>query len=344
MATKNIDFKEISVVVQGAVAGSKNSIPKARFTEIGLKSIRKYLPGATIILSTWEGTDAEGLDYDVVIFNKDPGPNLMGQDKTNCFRQIVSSINGLKACKTKYAIKMRTDFELTGNKFLDYFEQFSDLPFDPEYKILKQRVVTITTCNPNRRTKWPFNVCDWFFFGLREDVTNIFDIPLVNKEITVKNKNGEPYLATNPYSPEQYIWLQFLLKYKPIEFEYLDDISHNNIVLSEKYFANNCVFISARRAGLNWLKFPGSAYAQIPCLSNSGFYTFNEYKHLLNKYANNHLVIAPNILEDLVYFLVYNLRFAVTSRFPEFHGLVRRLIEAKHGRRSKKLSVKLPVK
>ena len=60
-----IDSKEISVIVQGAV--DKKITPKT------LKSVRKYLPNAEIILSTWEGTDISGLDYDIVLLSKDPG-------------------------------------------------------------------------------------------------------------------------------------------------------------------------------------------------------------------------------------------------------------------------------
>ena len=65
MIVGSIDTKDISIVVQGAV-DPKNT-PKC------LTSIRKYLPGAEIILSTWEGTDCTGLDYDVLVLNKDPG-------------------------------------------------------------------------------------------------------------------------------------------------------------------------------------------------------------------------------------------------------------------------------
>jgi hypothetical protein len=217
---------------------------------------------------------------------------------------------------------MRTDFELRNNNFLDYFLKYNQVSFDQNYKILKQRVVTLTTCNPNRRTKWPFNVCDWFFFGLTEDVINVFDIPLVNKQFTRKNNTGDEYVVYNPYSPEQYIWFNFLSKYKQIFFNDLEDISNDNIKLSERYFANNCILLSSKRAGIKWLKFPGAAYAQMPCLSNSGLYTFNEYKKLLNKYANNNLMIFPNILEEFVYFIVYNLRFIVKQTYLKLKDVI----------------------
>lgn len=60
-----MDTKDISVIVQGAI--NKNETIKC------LQSIRHYLPGAEIILSTWEGSNITDLDYDNLILSKDPG-------------------------------------------------------------------------------------------------------------------------------------------------------------------------------------------------------------------------------------------------------------------------------
>ena len=191
----------------------------------------------------------------------------------------------------------------------NYFIKYNECNFNYNYKLLNRRVVTLTTCNPHRRAKWSFNVCDWIFFGLTEDLINIFDIPLINEKVEYEFENG--FSVINPISPEQYIWTKFLSKYVSITLNAKDDISNNNIELSEKYFANNCIFLNARQAGVVWQKNPGTAYAQIPALSSSGLYTFNEYKHLLNKYANNNIFIIPNIPEVLLYTLLYNSRFFI---------------------------------
>lgn len=61
----DIKPKDISVVVQGAI--NKEITPRC------LQSIRTLLPNAEIILSTWEGSDVDGLDYDKLVLNKDPG-------------------------------------------------------------------------------------------------------------------------------------------------------------------------------------------------------------------------------------------------------------------------------
>ena len=49
-----MDTKDISVIVQGAI--NKNETIKC------LQSIRQYLPGAEIILSTWEGSNITDLE------------------------------------------------------------------------------------------------------------------------------------------------------------------------------------------------------------------------------------------------------------------------------------------
>ena len=64
-----MDTKDISVIVQGAI--NKNETIKC------LQSIRQYLPGAEIILSTWEGSNITDLDYDNLILSKDPGAAII---------------------------------------------------------------------------------------------------------------------------------------------------------------------------------------------------------------------------------------------------------------------------
>lgn len=295
-----IKSKDVSIVFQGPILND--------FTEKCLMSARELFPEAHIILSTWRDSDVSGLSFDTLIVNDDPGTNIMvhGEKKyqSNCFRQVISSYNGLKACKTKYALKIRTDICLKNSNILDYFEAYNKTSFDENFKLLKERVVTLTTCNPNRRTKWPFNISDWIFFGITEDILNIFDIPI--DKTSIYN-----------ISAEQYIWVSFLNKYTKIKLEHTTDISGSNIELSEAYFANNCILLSAKRAGIKFLKQPGYAYSQLPALSNSGLYTFNEYKKLLNKYANNNIFVFPNIPEIILYFLVYQGRFIIKKIYQK---------------------------
>ena len=114
-----IESKDISIVVQGAI--------DIELTTLCLKSIRKILPNSQIILSTWQGSNINDLDYDVLIENKDPGCTVCSKQngKNNINRQIVSTISALKAVKTKYVLKLRSDMILTNLNFIKAFIKFN---------------------------------------------------------------------------------------------------------------------------------------------------------------------------------------------------------------------------
>lgn len=331
-----IRFEDISVIVQGPIIGSPGDKTENRHTYQCLKSIRKHLPGATIILSTWEGMNVDDLDYDELIKSVDPGytkildsiPGNIRNDASN--RQIISTLSGLKLSKTKYSMKIRSDLVFKNTNFLKYFEKFTTLPFDHKYKILNQRVLMLTTINPNRRWKHPFSMSDWFYFGLTEDIKNIFDIPLISEKNLKGPKTDGLYSINYNYSIEQYLWFGFLRKYRDIPFNHFMDVSGNNIELSERYLTNNSIIISAWRAGVNSLKYPWASYAQIPCLSYSGLYTYNDYKRLLNKYAPNHLLIIPNPIEEILYATVYPLRFWVKKKNPRLHDFIAKTVNPRN--------------
>lgn len=116
-----MDTKDISVIVQGAI--NKNETIKC------LQSIRQYLPGAEIILSTWEGSNITDLDYDNLILSKDPGAAIIEKSAqkvvyNNINRQLLSTQAGLEKASRRYAMKVRSDLILTSDRFLDYFDKF----------------------------------------------------------------------------------------------------------------------------------------------------------------------------------------------------------------------------
>lgn len=253
-------MKDITVVVQGAVS--------AEFTPICLKSIRKYLPTAHILLSTWDGTDVSGLDIDEVIFNKDPGAiapmfdsnKNIHNNPNNINRQIVSTLNGLKAVKTKYALKIRTDFEIKHAGFLKYFDKYNK--YSNDYQVFEKRVISVMGDKPDIRS---FFVYDFLFFGLTKDLLNLFDIPLMTKEdaewfYTHKPINDEKYLLTQglfKYIPEQHIWMNCLAKKYPEVFSIMKDCSDVNpesVRVGELSFVNNFVCLDFNQYGVYPLK------------------------------------------------------------------------------------------
>lgn len=252
-----IKSEDISVVVQGAIS--------TEFTEKVLNSIRKYLPNAEIILSTWKGSEVSNLDYDVLVENIDPGAELLFKNTKiyhNLNRQIVSTKEGIKKASRKYVFKTRTDISLTGKGFLNYFEKFTQRC--DECKFVEKRVVT-SNCFARYPRLLPFHPGDWVFFGLKEDLLKIWDIPLAPEPETTNwfysHELLEQHMSDSwfshfrhRYCAEQYIWIEFLKKYMPINFEHMFDITPENIRLTEVSFANNIVIITDKQFGIKFLK------------------------------------------------------------------------------------------
>lgn len=249
-----INPQDISVVVQGAI--DKNLTPQC------LKSIRKHLPGAEIILSTWDGSDVSGLDYDKLVLNKDPGAKTQfftSNIKNNVNRQLVSTQNGLKRASRKYTLKLRTDFFLTGNGFLQYFDTFPKR--DKKYSFFEHRVVVPSVYSREFSEQTglpiPFHPSDFWFFGLTTDLMNYFmdtDLMPVSDLANFKYKypNMIPYPAcTFRYTPEQYFCLSWVRRHiKNVKMYDWTDLSDEIIDLSKHVLANNFVFVGFDESGI----------------------------------------------------------------------------------------------
>jgi hypothetical protein len=251
-----IDFSQISVVVQG---------PVSSLTRRCLLSIRKYLPKAEVILSTWENSNVEGLSFDKVVFSKDPGGVLLGEYKNkkyydNLNRQIVSTRVGLAQATRQFCIKFRTDMFFTSTGFLRYYNRYPKK--SSLMNFFERRIITCDsfTPNPERLVPKPFTPSDWFHFGLTSDVKKLWDIPLEPKEYST-------WFCHHPYPPnapeqdvmryrfEQYIWLSCLRKYTDIPCEHQWDYGEHNRDLHELSLANNFIVLSREQAGVKFMKY-----------------------------------------------------------------------------------------
>lgn len=255
-----IDFKDITVVVQGAVS--------PELTPVCLQSVRHKLPGAGIILSTWEGTDVSGLDCDTVILNKDPGAvapmysadKNLGNKPNNINRQIVSTKAGLEKVTTKYALKLRTDFEIRETGFLQHFDKYPKS--GNEMKIFSHRIVTVLGDKPAQKMFFPY---DFISFGLAKDMLLLWDVPLQTKTdaewfLSHRPVNEEMYKFIQGnfrYIPEQHIWLSCLSKKFPQVYETIEDcsdVTEKGVKLTEQSFANNLICLDFKQYGIHPLK------------------------------------------------------------------------------------------
>lgn len=279
-----IKYNDISVVVQGAVH-DKDSTKKC------LNSVRKYLPDAEIILSTWEGSDVSDLEYDKVVYSKDPGcyfcDDLLNVP-LNLNRQIVSTQNGLKEASRKYVLKLRTDFYLLNDNFLKYWDKFS-LQND-EYRLFSHRLIvsSIYSREYSYTTKRPilFHPSDFFIFGLNEDMKKYLgETRLATDEELggwrFKYPNRLPYYqSTHRYTAEQYICFSCVKKYFPeILYEDWTDYNSTNLAQSQKFMANNFIFLDVEQSGITSEKHTRT-------LKETDFYGIIDYKTFYARYAS----------------------------------------------------------
>lgn len=254
----NIKSKEVSVIVQGAV--------DEKVTKKCLKSIRKYLPDAQIILSTWEGSDISGLDYDDIVLNKDPGACFCGLNDgkpNNINRMLLSTQQGLLLCKRKYTLKLRSDLILKNNKILHINDLYKRTD---TYKIFQNRIFAnnIFTIkyesSKDLKHYRPFHVSDWWFFGLTDDIKHLFDVHLVKEpdfsryflyhEMPQNKFHKYPYVSWQ-FSPEQYLQIQCMQNHNiEVDIKHILDYNQKNITQSELYVVNNYLILTEKMSGI----------------------------------------------------------------------------------------------
>ena len=292
-----IQSSDISVVVQGAV--DKESTPKC------LASIRKYLPEAEIILSTWKGTDFSSLNYDVVLFNKDPGAvDLLWFDgrKNNGNRQLYSTQEGIKKASRKYILKLRTDLFLENANFLEYWDKFSK--FDDKYFVFKHKILS---CTVYVREKFqtnafltPFHPSDFWFFGLKEDLEDYFSKTVFQNDVEAGSWSYKyPNKVTDArfywqFPPEQYYCVAWAKRHFPeIAFDDLSDWNRVNFELSKKILYNNFIFLGYNQSGIMSSK-QGHRKSLLNEEQIKGLVTFRVYEQRYKEFCDNSYEIVYN--------------------------------------------------
>jgi hypothetical protein len=311
MNKTNIASSDISVIVQGPVHSTQ--------TKKTLQSIRKNLPDAEIILSTWENSNLDGLDFNTLVLNKDPGTKLIKAYKSkkifdNLNRQLISTQEGLKKATKKYTLKLRSDLIISNTLFLDNFDGFEART--SEYKLFEHKVLIpmlFTRHNyrveKNKKVEMPFHISDWWFFGLTTDIKTYFEqTELVDNSVfpeyfnlvsNIEKKN--PYgKLKNKFAPEQYFaYSCFARAYKDIYMEDAADVNGELMCKFKKCLLNNFIVLDFKHSGI---------YSNKYCFSKCEKFIGDQYIDLYNPYRfqkdykeicdKEFLVTESPILED----------------------------------------------
>lgn len=298
-ARKSVAPKDVSVVVQGAI-GAGGATARC------LESVRRTLPTAEIILSTYAGSDTSGLEFDVLVESDDPGAIAFTRtDPTqlnNVNRQIVTTRAGLAQATRPYALKLRNDLQMGGDGLLRFFARFDAYPSETRSRVFEERVLccTLYARNPRRALPFAFHPSDWFFFGKTSDLQRLFDIPLAPEPETSRwfaDYADRPYPDRFPntlsrWAPEQYLWLSCLSRHAPnaIAGEAMPnhqwDISEKIVKASERSIAENFALLSPRQAQVRFTKY------RIARLDWASVYTHGEWLRLYHEYCGDGKPVA----------------------------------------------------
>ncbi|HFG1830286.1 TPA: WavE lipopolysaccharide synthesis family protein, partial [Vibrio cholerae] len=159
---------------------------------------------------------------------------------------------GLKAVKTPYAVKLRTDNLLTGRQFVELYERYADLPRAQNYQFLTQRVLTSSTFFISSHYGHPvhFHKSDLFDFGLTQDLLTIWSDRWI-PELHFTLKPG--YKARHP-ATEQVLclnWISALLD----EEHHIESKTCDHAGLGENFWpqfmANNLLMDCPENIGLD---------------------------------------------------------------------------------------------
>jgi hypothetical protein len=246
-----ITARDISVVVQGPVAPGGLETPNS--TTAVLANVRRVLPEAELILSTWPGENLAGLAPDILVQPTDPGPQIMdatgkiGRKFNNVNRQIVSTLAGLRVATRPWAVKLRSDTCLAKDSFVRLLDE--NAPREERWKIFSARVVVcdIGCLNP-RQVPALFHVSDLFLAGRTDDLRKLWDIPLAPEPETSQWLVGKarPWVVWTldgfftRYTPEQYIWMTCLRAHgRAFALAHPGDAPPRLAWKSERLFLNN---------------------------------------------------------------------------------------------------------
>lgn len=255
MIINSIDTKDISVIVQGKI--------DEKYTLLCLESVRKYLPDSEIILSTWENSNIENLEYDILVLNKDMDDiisDFVDNVVNNTNRQLLNTQNGLKKANRKYSLKIRTDSLLLNNNFINYFDKFES--FNEKYKIFQNKVIVSSIYSKKYSSEnnlmIPFHVSDFHFFGLTKDIKDYFIETklLPSYDMSKYNFKYDNLLHyrnyTARYTPEQYYCYSWAKrKFNDIKFDDDSDINYKTYQISLNIMYNNFIFLDLEQSGIH---------------------------------------------------------------------------------------------
>ena len=282
------NLKDLNLKINLKKDNQLDIVLQGKYSEYVLETAKHYLELKfvnKVIISCWVDDVVPTLDSNKIVFIQNNYPAVNGTGNRNL--QIVSSYGGLKHVTTDFAIKMRNDQRYDIDSMNNMYKFFNDN---------KERIVTFEgdKTKPKNRILvagmfegFPFHPRDHVFWGHKEDLLDIFDMPLepIGIEDRVKMKREDYWKYYDCYiRTESYIGSHYASKFderikkwllKPEQYLYDDAPKHSEALnLSDKL--SKQIFKSFPKEGIDlvWDKYNWNNYPY-----DSQYSRFNERWH-----------------------------------------------------------------
>lgn len=287
------NYSDISVVISGPViilTDKKNNQFNA--TAAACKSVKEKMPGAEVILSTWMDEDVTGIEYDQLVRSVDPGPNT-----NNVNRQICSRRAGILAARHNLVLAMRSESHIVSNNFLYYWNKYnSHSGGGSELRFLNKRIIIPAAVPAHRNKEW-FHMGDWYYFGEKDDLIKLWDLPYMDdSKYQISYEDADDRVV---YNAHRYLITSFIKKYYPLHFETKKDLTDKNREIYERVLAENFVLTGFYEYGLMSYKYPTDGGIKNRLFHLTVDYTFSEWCELYNRYCNGNVSINVSFKEKI---------------------------------------------
>jgi hypothetical protein len=312
-----INNSDISVIIQGPILNQTLRFSRTGITKLAIDSVRRQLPGATLILSTWAGSKVDDLPVDDVVLSADPGaidfyrPSARPVNWLNNGNRLISSTQaGLERVNTQYTLKLRSDLWLGADHFKQWMHRFEQ--FDPSYRVVDARILAFAIYSlkyeigDNHRQYRPFHVSDWAYFGLSTDLRQLFACPLMQEPQTSRwfEHQPKPEMDIWPerlwrYSPEQYITANFAERNLGLHLDHACDTSGSLLEDSKRFIANNFVILDQSQWRLFSLKLM-TLQSLLPDCFYRGLYHHKVWLKDYRQFVDASASARPLLLDKLI--------------------------------------------
>ena len=259
-------LENLSIIFQGPIL--------EHFTLKAIKTTRDIFPESELILSTYSGYDlSDYLDYvDQIVTIDDPGFDYEVFNfydhklRTNTFRMISTSLNGIEKSNKDFVIRLRSDTILLNREILNMYISKAVQGMEFTKKIMVSKIMDETYLDE-------FFIGDWFQMGLRRDLYKLY---IAAYNLALSNQiSKEIFILNSRIVPEYFLWNSL---HKDFHFLGLKE--------NYKFFINNNIFLmnNSNNKFILVQKYPShfkNPYLVLKNISYKRYYEVKENKTIL---------------------------------------------------------------